>query len=97
MFQKTLVQTYRKDLIPEIDTATQTRFEEGNRVGDIARRIHHNGIFVDTLHKEDALIITKEAIAKHQAIFEAAFFEQDVLIRADLLFPDKNGYRLVEV
>ena len=91
------LQTYRKDLIPQIDAVTQARFDEGNRVGDIARQIHHNGIFVDTLNQEDALFITKEAIAKHQAIFEAAFFEKDVLIRADLLFPDKNGYRLVEV
>ena len=95
--KKLWLQTYRKDLIPEIDLTTQARFDEGNRVGDIARKIHHNGIFIDTLHREDALFITKDAIAKHQAIFEAAFFEQDVLIRADLLFPDKNGYRLVEV
>ena len=83
--------------LAKVNTATQARLEEGNKVGDIARQNYPGGIFIDTLKRSDALDLTKEAIQKRQVIFEAAFFEDNVLIRADLLIPDGNSYRLVEV
>jgi Domain of unknown function(DUF2779) len=90
------LQINRPDLI-EVSNATQARFDEGNRVGDIARKNHPGGIFIDTLNKMEALSITKKAIENRLPIFEGAFFEDDILIRTDLLFPEKEGYRLVEV
>ena len=90
------LQINRPELI-QISAATQVRFDEGNKVGDIARQIHPGGTFIETLNRVEAIAQTKEAVAKHQTIFEGAFFEEDVMIRADLLFPEKEGYRLVEV
>ena len=90
------LQINRPELI-QISPATQVRFDEGNKVGDIARQNHPGGVFIETLNRAEAISQTKEAILKRQAIFEGAFFEEDVMIRADLLFPENNGYRLVEV
>jgi len=90
------LQINRPDLI-QVSSTTQVRLDEGNKVGDIARHNYPGGVLIDTLKRTEAIDQTKEAIAKHQTIFEGAFFEQDVIIRADLLFPEKEGYRLVEV
>jgi len=80
-----------------IKPASQARLNEGNKVGDIARQNFPGGLFVNTLNQSEALSLTKDGIKNHKSIFEAAFFEEDVLIRADLLLLEKNGYRLVEV
>jgi len=48
-------------------------------------------------NRSDALDLTKEAIQKRQVIFEAAFFEDNVLIRADHLIPEGDSYCIVEV
>lgn len=90
------LQINRPELI-QISAATQVRFDEGNKVGDIARQNHPGGVFIETLNRAEAIAQTKEALTKHQTIFEGAFFEENVMIRADLLFPEKDGYRLVEV
>jgi len=83
--------------LTQISAATQVRFDEGNKVGDIARKNYPGGVFIETLNRQAAIKLTKEALAKHQMIFEGAFFEEDVMIRADLLFPEDDGYRIVEV
>jgi len=90
------LQINRPELI-EISAATQVRLDEGNKVGDIARQNHPGGVFVETLNRVEAIAQTKEAISNRQTIFEGAFFEENVMIRADLLFPENDGYRLVEV
>jgi hypothetical protein len=90
------LQINRPDLI-QISAATQVRFDEGNKVGDIARQNYPGGVFIETLNRVEAIAQTKEAVTKRQTIFEGAFFEENVMIRADLLFPEKDGYRLVEV
>jgi len=90
------LQINRPDLI-QISAETQSRFDAGNKVGDVARQNHPEGVFVDTLNRKTALALTKKALDEHQVIFEAAFFEDDILIRADLIFPENDQYRLVEV
>jgi hypothetical protein len=90
------LQINRPELI-QVSTATQVRFDEGNKVGEIARQNHPGGVFVETLNRAEAIAQTKDALSKHQTIFEGAFFEENVMVRADLLFPEKEGYRLVEV
>ena len=54
------LQTYRQDLLPDVDIATQARFDEGNRVGDVARQIYKGGVHIKTLNREEALIQTNE-------------------------------------
>ncbi|MBT8571764.1 DUF2779 domain-containing protein [Polynucleobacter paneuropaeus] len=90
------LQINRPELV-QISAATQVRFDEGNKVGDIARQNYPGGVFIETLNRAEAIAQTKEAVTKRQTIFEGAFFEDNVMIRADLLFPENDGYRLVEV
>ena len=90
------LQVNRPELI-QMSAATQVRLDEGNKVGDIARKNYPGGVFIETLNRTEAIALTKKAIEKHQVIFEGAFFEEDVMVRADLLFPEKDGYHLVEV
>ena len=90
------LQVNRPELM-HISPLTQVRLDEGNKVGDIARQNHSGGVFIETLNRQEAITLTKEAVAKRETIFEGAFFEENVMIRADLLFPEKEGYRLVEV
>lgn len=80
-----------------ISTATQSKLDEGNKVGDIARRLHSPGLYIETLNTSEALELTKQALKDRQPIFEAAFCHSDLAVRVDLLLPKNNSYRLVEI
>lgn len=91
------LQTYKPELSNE-DHSALARFRDGNAVGDIARKLHPNGIFIETLNKDRALQETADALqGKPVPIFEAAFMAEDVLVRVDVLLPEGDGFRLVEV
>jgi predicted RecB family nuclease len=85
--------------LQEEDPNSAIKIKAGNEVGVLARSLYPDGILINTLNKSEALTLTKEIMAKqsNQPIFEAAFEANDVLVRVDLLIPEKEGYRLVEV
>lgn len=88
---------YHRDLA-KYDDATIARMAEGNRVGDISRQLYPGGAFIDTLNLEQALARTRAALSqKNIPVFEPAFVAHNVLVRVDLLVPDADSYRLVEV
>ena len=80
-------------------TETEQRFQIGFQVGDVARSLHPDGILIDTPDAAEALALTRKALAEHpdRPLFEAAFQRDGVLVRADLLLPEADGYRLREV
>ncbi len=87
-----------KPELAEVDPSAEARFRDGNKVGDVARQLYPDGDFIDTLSRKEALERTAAALqAGNKPIFEAAFLHDGVLVRADLLIPEDNGYRLVEV
>lgn len=87
-----------KPELAEVDPSAEARFRDGNKVGDIARKLYPGGDFIDTLNRQEALDRTAADLkAGGKPIFEAAFLHDNVLVRADLLVPEKTGYRLVEV
>jgi hypothetical protein len=93
------LQTYRRDLAV-VDPAAQARFDAGNRVGEIARRLRPGGTLIG--HVEDpglALRETREALASGDdcLLFEAAVSHGDVLVRADVLERRAGRCALVEV
>jgi hypothetical protein len=90
------LQVNKPDLI-NISATTQSKLDEGNKVGDIARQLNSPGLFIETLNRSEALELTQQALKDHQPIFEAAFCNSELLIRADLLLPENDSYRLVEV
>lgn len=73
------------------------RFSVGDQVGDIARKLHPGGLLMDDDLKT-ALEQTRVALTQPpRPLFEATFQHGGTLVRADLLLPDQQGWRMVEV
>lgn len=88
----------RRDLIPPVDPATQARFDAGHEVGRIAQDLHPDGVLIDVEDLSQAIKDTANALKNDpRPLFEATFSVDSVLVSADLLLPDGDGYRLVEV
>lgn len=83
-----------------ISESSRRNFQIGNAVGEVARSVYPSGILIEDVHDlKGALKSTQEALAKNssQPLFEAAFQHDGVLVRADVMLPGKQGYRMVEV
>jgi len=95
------LQVHEPDLADEIDPAQQMIFDQGTEVGAEARKCYPGGILIDFdyLHSQDAIKATQEAIAKvPPAIFEAAFFFHNTLVRIDVLKNNGDGtWDIIEV
>jgi len=96
--RKLWLRTYRPELV-EDSAETQARFQIGFEVGEIARAHYPGGRLIDPTDLSQALAETANALAERQdqALFEATFVEDGLLVRVDVLVPESNGYRLVEV
>ena len=91
------LQINRPDLL-EVDASAEARMTAGTNVGEVARSIYSNGVLIDTESLGQALDATQKALkARSSPIFEATFQHQGVLVRADLLLPDVDRYRMAEV
>ena len=87
--------------LPEIDKATQHRFDEGHRVGELAKTLFPNGIEIkeQLAHKENDKE-SRESLKKRKPLFEAGFIHKDgkCYARADILAPaGKNEWNIYEV
>lgn len=84
--------------LEEIDDGNQARFNTGTYVGELAQQLYPDGVMIDGKNLSQALLDTKAAFAgEKRPIFEATLQADGLLIRADLMIPDKIGYRMVEV
>lgn len=93
------LQINRSELLKVSDLTVQS-FQIGNEIGEIAQRLCHNGILIeDQDNLSAAIAATKAALSGHpdRPIFEATFQHEGLLIRADVLTPTLNGYRMTEV
>ncbi len=91
------LRTYRPELA-FVDLDAQSRMNTGNVVGEVARDLFPGGVLVDPPSLSEALEETRALLAgPSRPIFEATLEYDGVLIRADLLLPDSDGYRMVEV
>ena len=93
------LQIHKRDLQEE-SSAAKSNFQIGYEVGEVAQGLFPDGILIgndDDLNA--ALAATKSVTAAYtdRPIFEATFQHDGVLVRADLLLPTPNGYRMVEV
>lgn len=88
-----------KPELQEVDSAQQARMDAGNVVGDLARQQYPEGVLIDGENLSQAIKDTAIIMAerKKQPVFEATFWQDGVLVRNDLLLPEKGGYHLVEV
>ena len=96
-------QVHRPEDIPEEDQGTQARFNEGNLVGEYAKKLFPGGVEVSWDDGLDAAVRkTQELIKARKTIFEATFTHQSpfgsVLARTDVLVPvTENEWDLIEV
>lgn len=82
------------------DASTERRFATGHQVGEIARSRHPGGLLIapdNDLRR--ALAETRLAIdsGAQRPLFEATFESHGVLVRADLLLPERSAWHMVEV
>jgi hypothetical protein len=84
--------------LEEVDDGNQARFATGTYVGELAQQLYPDGVLIDGDNLAQAVIDTKAILAgEKRPIFEATLQADGLLIRADLMLPDQNGYRMVEV
>jgi hypothetical protein len=80
---------------------SEALFASGHRVGEVAQLLVPEGVMVEMENWDidQALEETRRLLEPSNGppLFEATFFHNDVLIRADIFFPESCSYRLVEV
>ncbi|MBE9521911.1 MAG: DUF2779 domain-containing protein [Proteobacteria bacterium] len=86
----------------ETDPVQQAMFDTGNEVGRLATELYPGGVRIeeDHFHHEDAVRSTLEVLKNRDvpAIYEAAFLEDGVRIRVDVLQRvNGNAWNLIEV
>ncbi len=86
----------------DVSAQTESLFATGHRVGEISQQLYGTPESVEiAFDKRMGLMVhkTRELIegGADFPIFEATFQHEGVLIRADVLIPDGEGWRVVEV
>jgi len=88
-----------KDQLPEVDAATQALFDQGHEVGELAKRLHPEGIEVKWEQGfEEVVAESQRLLAQRKPLFEAGFRHENTYARADILVPvDDDAWDIVEV
>ena len=92
----------RRELAQEIDVNTQFRFDEGTRVGELARERYPKGMLIQAEYWdfEKAMDQTLQLLndSSVPALFEAAFIADRTRVRSDILLrKGKNTWEMWEV
>ena len=92
---------HARELAAQPDGSGQVTIEQGREVGLLARQLFPGGVEVDGSGGLEAAIRTTRELVENPdvpAIFEAAFEQNDVVVKTDILQRRKeNLWRLVEV
>jgi hypothetical protein len=93
---------FQSELATPFSPIQQALFDMGHEVGMLATRRFNSGVLIaeDYLHHKEAMQKTLSAMADEniKAIFEAAFIEDDIRIRVDVLERAERGkWNLIEV
>lgn len=90
---------HRPELATAPDPATQRRLQTGIEVDRFARDQFPDGVHISYRpHPEDMAPITAQAIAQGaQALFQATFTVDDLLVKVDILAQAEAGWHLIEV
>lgn len=88
------------DKIPELDLATEYIIQQGNIIGQLAKKLFPKGIDLPEEGKDFKLNIqkTQELLKTRKIIFEAGIVAGELYARADILVPvGKNEWDIIEV
>ena len=98
--RKLWLSVHRPDLAT-LDAGAEARFATGHQVGEIACRLHPDGVMVEAAPDLAAALATTSRLLGdgfRGPIFEATFQHDGVLVRVDLLLPHgRKGWRMAEV
>src|SRR3989338_1754378 len=87
-----------KESIPPHPPGVLKRFEQGNIVGQLAKKLFPDGIDIEAENYILNLQKTKELLPKRKVLFEAAVTVDNVYARADILVPvGKDQWDIIEV
>ena len=84
----------------EVSAKTESLFTTGNEVGDVAQQLYGTDDSVEIAFNFKTMLAETERLIDAGAdfpIFEATFRHEGVLIRADVLIPEGDGWHLIEV
>lgn len=91
-------QVHRPEEIPEPDEMAQYRFDEGQKVGELAKALFPKGIGISTGDFSKSLEESARRLKERRPLFEAAFSANRIYSRADILVPaGKDEWDIVEV
>ena len=88
------------DKIPEFDLATEYIIQQGNIIGQLAKKLFPKGVDLPEEGKDFKLNIqkTQELLKKRKIIFEAGIVAGALYARADVLVPvGKDEWDIIEV
>ncbi len=89
---------HEKDKIPEHDKSTQFRFDQGNLVGQLAKKLYPEGINISTKDFMGNINQTRILVDKRATMFEAGFMNNSLYSRVDILKPAPKGqWDIIEV
>src|SRR3989338_8080299 len=90
----------RPEDIPEIDEAAQHRFDEGHKIGELAKSLFPGGVNIEEIMPVENYKKSKELLKKRKPLFEAGFIHENgkCYARADILLPvEKDEWDIIEV
>jgi hypothetical protein len=82
-----------------VSSLTESLFATGNAIGDIAQKLYGTDQSVEVAFDFKTMLAeTKRLVANGRfPVFEATFRHEGVLIRADVMIPEEDGWRVIEV
>lgn len=88
----------KPEKIPEDDREAKYRYEQGDLVGELAKKVFPSGINIPTENMAESLKASKRLLKKRKPLFEAAFLIDKLYARADILKPvNKDEWDIIEV
>lgn len=89
---------HEPDKIPEVDRATQHRFDQGHLVGELAKSLYPDGIDIPSDNFMENIKKTRELLKLKKPLFEPGFKPRNMFARADILNPvQDNKWDIIEV
>ena len=83
-----------------ITSQMESLFAGGNQVGDIARQLYGSEASVEVAFNFKTMVAETRRLIENGAnfpIFEASFRHENVLVRADVMIPEGDGWHVIEV
>ncbi|MDD5702226.1 MAG: DUF2779 domain-containing protein, partial [Dehalococcoidales bacterium] len=84
--------------VPEVDAATQHTFDQGHRVGELAKKLFPEGIDIPADDFTENIRQTRELLELRKPLFEAGIAAENIYCRPDILNPVcEDGWDIIEV